>query len=137
MKKRLPAILTSLSTLLIGCTGDFPSYDGIDSSKINVPPESRFVIETCVDIDKGKQKKEFSPRYTVNSVSQTGVNNILEIGMTEVRYVRGDRQEQDMQLYCFRFRQNGNDMMNSHRLYIDVPVKWLAERGYETIHVPL
>ena len=137
MKKRHLAVQTTLLILLTACTGGFRSYDGIDSSKIDVPAESRYVIETCVYIDKTKQKKEFTPRYTVNAASQTGVNNILEIGMTEVRYVRGDRQERDFQLYCYRFLKDGVDSINSQRYWLDEPSKWLTDKGYETIHLPL
>ncbi|WP_392344039.1 hypothetical protein [Pseudoalteromonas prydzensis] len=140
MKKIIfPAILTVVSLFLFGCADEinYPSYENIESSMISVPKESRYVIETCVDIEKGRQNKEFSPRYTITSASQTGENNIIEIGMTEVRYVRGDRQEQNMFLYCSRFIQNGNDVMNSHRNYLDTMDKYLAEKGYTTIHVPL
>jgi len=139
MNKYLVVVLAAISLILFGCTDEvnYRSYENVDSSMISVSNKSRSVIETCVDIEKERQNKEFSPRYTITSVSQTGQNNIIEIGMIEVRYVRGARQEQEMFLYCSSFNANGKDVMNSHRRYLDPIANYLAKKGYTTIHVPL
>jgi hypothetical protein len=137
MKKfLLPVFLTVFSPFLFG-NDDINHYRYIDSSNISISEDGHYLVDTCVAIDRSKQNMDFSPRYTITSASQTGENNILEIGMTEVRYVGGQRQEQSMFLYCTRFFLNGGDSINSHRNYLDVMVKWLAKKGYKTIPMPL
>ena len=118
---------------LAGCDSgeQYVSYKGVDSSLIKTLDFSRYVIETCVDVYREKQNQDFEPRYSVTSIAQTGKNNILEIKMTEVRYVRGSRQEQDKFLYCSRFDNKGTDTIFSHR-YLDTFTKYLREKNYST-----
>lgn len=123
---------------LVGCDSgeQYISYNNVDSSSIEAPDFSRYIIENCIDIYREKQNQNFDPRYSVTSISQTGKNNILEIKMTEVRYVRGSRQEQSRFLYCSRFDKKGTDTIFSHR-YLDTFTKYLGDKKYSTYPIDL
>ncbi|WP_350634495.1 hypothetical protein [Pseudoalteromonas sp. GW168-MNA-CIBAN-0100] len=123
---------------LVGCDSgtQYISYKNVDTSSIEAPDFSRYIIETCVDIYREKQNQNFDPRYSVISIAQTGKNNVLEIKMMEVRYVKGSRQEQNRFLYCSRFDKEGTDTIFSH-LYLDTFTKYLEGKKYSTYPIDL
>ena len=63
-------------------------------------------------------------------------NNVIEIQMTEVRYVRGGRQEQERFLYCSEFMRGDTSSIHSHR-YLDTFLKWLSEKNYRAVPMEL
>ncbi|MEZ9998786.1 hypothetical protein AB4428_10825 [Vibrio lentus] len=136
--KLVKYLITGSLIGLVGCDSgaQYISYENVDSSSIEVPDFSRYVIETCVDIYREKQNQDFEPRFSVTSITQTGINNILEIKMIEVRYVQGSRQEQSRFLYCSRFDKQGSDTIFSHR-YLDTFSKYLGDKKYSTYPIDI
>ena len=137
--KILMTIICAVVVSIAGCGGEkekYVTYKNVDSSSINVSDFSRYVIETCVDIYRADQNQEFNPRYSVSSIYQTGQSDIVEVSMSEVRYVQGSRQEQNKLLYCSRFSKNGTDTIYSHR-YLDTLANYLVDKKYSTFKIEI
>lgn len=137
--KILVVIICGIVVSISGCGGDkekYITYKNVDSSLISTSDLSRYVIETCVDIYRENQNQEFNPRYSVSSVHQTGQNNIVEVSMTEVRYVQGSRQEQSKLTYCSRFSKGETDTIYSHR-YLDTLANYLVDKKYSTFKIEI